>query len=187
MKTRDTEQVIAGIVEIFTNHGDEEYLGEPVTMSEHMLQAAHFAAEAGGDEDAIIAALVHDIGHFTSEHGAFTMEDTSDKFHEDAGATVLNGLFPELVVEAVRHHVAAKRYLCAVDQDYHDGLSPASVHSLTLQGGPMSASEQAAFEDNPYLDKILLVRRCDDKGKVPGLAVPPLEHYLPMMRRVLDA
>jgi len=185
MKTADTDRVVATIVDIFTRHGDEEYLGEPVTMSEHMLQAAYFAAEAGADEDAIIAALVHDIGHFTSEHGAFSMEDTSDKFHEDAGAAVLEGVFPAIVVEAVKHHVAAKRYLCAVDRDYHDGLSPASVHSLMLQGGPMSADERAAFEENPYLEQILLVRRCDDKGKVPGLAVPPLAHYLPMMRRVL--
>ena len=185
-QNHDTETVIATIVEIFSKHGDDEYLGEPVTMSEHMLQAAHFAAEAGADEDTIVAALVHDIGHFTSEHGAFSMEDTSDKFHEDAGAQVLDGVFPALVVEAVKHHVAAKRYLCAVDRDYHDGLSPASVHSLMLQGGPMSAGEQAAFEKNPYLDKILLVRRCDDKGKVSGLEVPPLYHYLPMMRRVLE-
>ena len=187
MTSQDVEQVIATIVEIFASHGDEEYLGEPVTMSEHMLQAAHFAAEAGGDEDAIIAALVHDIGHFTSEHGAFSMEDTSDKYHEDAGAEVLAGVFPEIVVDAVKHHVAAKRYLCAVDRAYHDSLSPASVHSLMLQGGPMSKAEQAAFEENPHLDQILLVRRCDDKGKVPGLAVPPLAHYLPMMRRVLEA
>ncbi|MEC8128019.1 MAG: HD domain-containing protein [Pseudomonadota bacterium] len=187
MKTDDTEQVIATIVDIFASHGDEEYLGEPVTMSEHMLQAAHFAAEAGAGEDAIIAALVHDIGHFTSEHGSFTMEDTNDKFHEDAGAQVLDGVFPEIVVEAVKHHVAAKRYLCAVDHDYRGGLSPASVHSLMLQGGPMSKAEQASFEENPHLDQILLVRRCDDKGKVPGLDVPPLDHYLPMMRRVLES
>ena len=186
MTASTAEQVIATIVDIFASHGDEEYLGEPVTMSEHMLQAAHFAAEAGAGEDAIIAALIHDIGHFTSEHGAFSMEDTSDKFHEDAGAAVLEGVFPAIVVEAVKHHVAAKRYLCAVDRDYLDALSPASVHSLMLQGGPMSADERAAFETNPHLEQILLVRRCDDRGKVPGLAVPPLEHYLPMMRRVLE-
>ena len=72
----NAEEVITTIVDIFTNQGDEEYLGEPVTISEHMLQAAHFAAEAGADEVTIVAALVHDIGHFTSEHGSFTMEDT---------------------------------------------------------------------------------------------------------------
>ena len=150
------------------------------------LQAAHFAAEAGADEITIVAALVHDIGHFTSEHGSFTMEDTKDRFHEHAGARILEGAFPPLVVEAVKNHVDAKRYLCAVDSAYHDGLSDASVHSLKLQGGPMNADERAAFEENPYLDQILLVRRCDDKGKVAGLEVPSLDHYLPMMRRVLQ-
>ena len=73
-----------------------------------------------------------------------------------------------------------------MDSAYYDGLSEASVHSLKLQGGPMNADERAAFEENPYLDQILLVRRCDDKGKVAGLEVPPLDHYLPMMRRVLQ-
>ena len=134
----------------------------------------------------IVAALVHDIGHFTSEYGSFTMEDTKDRFHEHAGARILEGAFPPLVVEAVKNHVDAKRYLCAVDSAYHDGLSDASVHSLKLQGGPMNADERATFEENPYLDQILLVRRCDDKGKVAGLEVPPLDHYLPMMRRVLQ-
>ena len=114
------------------------------------------------------------------------MEDTKDRFHEHAGARILEGEFPPLVVEAVKNHVDAKRYLCAVDSAYHDGLSDASVHSLKLQGGPMNADERAAFEENPYLDQILLVRRCDDKGKVAGLEVPPLDHYLPMMRRVLQ-
>ncbi len=114
------------------------------------------------------------------------MEDTKDRFHEHAGARILEGAFPPLVVEAVKNHVDAKRYLCAVDSAYHDGLSDASVYSLKLQGGPMNADERAAFEENPYLDQILLVRRWDDKGKVAGLEVPPLDHYLPMMRRVLQ-
>ena len=127
-----------------------------------------------------------DLDRFGQRGGAFSLEDTSDKFHEDAGAAVLEGVFPAIVVEAVKHHVAAKRYLCAVNRDYHDALSPASVHSLMLQGGPMSADERAAFETNPHLEQILLVRSCDDRGKVPGLAVPPLDHYLPMMRRVLQ-
>ena len=101
------EEVITTIVEIFTNRGYEEYLGEPVTISEHMLQAAHFAAEAGADEVSIVAALVHDIGHFTSEHGSFTMEDNKDRIHEHAGARILDGAFPPLEVEAVKNHVDA--------------------------------------------------------------------------------
>ena len=116
------------------------------------------------------------------------MEDTEDKYHEHAGASFLEGHFPQIVIDAVRHHVAAKRYLCAIDQTYHDGLSDASRHSLSLQGGPMSAGERSAFAaSTAHLDQILLVRRCDDRGKVPGLKVAPLADYLPMMRRVLTA
>jgi len=180
-----SEELITAICYIFSSHGGEEYLGEPVTMAEHMLQSAHFATEAGASETAIIAALIHDIGHFTSAHGAFTMQDTKDRYHEDAGAVLLTGSFPESVVACVKHHVAAKRYLCAVDEVYHAGLSEASKHSLTLQGGPMTTEECDAFASHPHLEEILLVRRCDDQGKIAGLEVPPLEHYLPMMRRVL--
>lgn len=179
------EALITAICDIFSHHGGEEYLGEPVTMAEHMLQSAHFAAEASADEETIIAALIHDIGHFTSTHGAFTMQDTKDRYHEDAGAVLLEGAFPDSVVACVKHHVAAKRYLCAVDAAYHAGLSEASKHSLTLQGGAMDAQECQDFANHPHLEQILLVRRCDDQGKIAGLSVPPLEHYLPMMRRVL--
>lgn len=181
------EELITAICDIFSSHGGEEYLGEPVTMAEHMLQSAHFAAEAGAGEATIIAALIHDIGHFTSDHGAFTMQDTKDRYHEDAGAILLIGAFPDMVVACVQHHVAAKRYLCAVDEAYHAELSEASKHSLRLQGGPMNAEECEAFASHPHLEEILLVRRCDDQGKIAGLAVPPLEHYLPMMRRVLKS
>ena len=84
------DTVVAFLGDIFARRGGEEYLGEAVTMAEHMLQGAHLA-EQGGEEDVIVvAALLHDIGHFTSEFGAFAMDDTHDKRHEQAGAEVLN-------------------------------------------------------------------------------------------------
>lgn len=176
--------VVDTIVDIFRRNGAEEYLGEPVTMAEHMLQTAYFTAEAGGDDDAVIAALIHDIGHFTSELGSFAMNDIMDRMHEEAGAMLLEGVFPQIVIDCVQHHVAAKRYLCAVDAAYHNGLSEASKHSLKLQGGPMDDAECKAFEAIPDFEKIILVRRCDDQGKVRGMDVPPLEDYLPMLYRV---
>ena len=177
-------EVVDTIVDIFRRNGAEEYLGEPVTMAEHMLQTAYFTAEAGGDDDAVIAALIHDIGHFTSELGSFAMNDVMDRMHEDAGAMLLEGVFPQIVVDCVKYHVAAKRYLCAVDAAYHSGLSDASKHSLKLQGGPMDDAECKAFEAIPDFEKIILVRRCDDQGKVRGMDVPPLEDYLPMLYQV---
>ena len=144
-------EVVDTIVDIFRRNGAEEYLGEPVTMAEHMLQTAYFTAEAGGDDDAVIAALIHDIGHFTSELGSFAMNDIMDRMHEEAGAMLLEGVFPQIVIDCVQHHVAAKRYLCAVDAAYHNGLSDASKHSLKLQGGPMDDAECKAFEAIPIL------------------------------------
>ncbi|MEM7635927.1 MAG: HD domain-containing protein [Pseudomonadota bacterium] len=183
--TRET--VVGFLADIFERRGGEEYLGEPVTMAEHMLQGARLAEQAGESEVIIVAALLHDIGHFTSEFGMFSMADTQDRFHEEAGASVLAGFFPSVVTDCVRYHVAAKRYLCAVDPDYFDKLSEASVHSLNLQGGPMQASEVEAFERNPNLDDIIKVRHFDDAGKQPDMEIPGFSHYAPMVQQVVDA
>ncbi len=179
--------IVALLGDIFERRGGEEYLGEPVTMAEHMLQGAHFAEQRGEREEIIVAALLHDIGHFTSEFGSFTMDDTEDRYHEDAGAQLLERFFPSLVVDCVRYHVLAKRYLCAVNAQYLGRLSEASQHSLKLQGGPLKTDEVAAFETNPNLQDIVSVRLLDDEGKVPGLKTPGFAHYAPMVQRVVDA
>lgn len=181
------ETIVPFLADIFARRGGEEYLGEPVTMAEHMLQAAHFASRAGEPEEVVVAALLHDIGHFTSEFGTFSMADTEDRHHEEAGAEVLARFFPPIVLDCVRGHVAAKRYLCATDPSYFNALSDASVHSLNLQGGPMGAAEAAAFARQPNLDAVLRVRRYDDRGKEAGLGVAPFADYAPMVQRVVDA
>lgn len=183
--TRET--IVGFLADIFARRGGEEYLGEPVTMAEHMLQGAHLAEQGDESEAIITAALLHDIGHFTSEFGMFSMDDTKDRYHEEAGASVLAGFFPSVVIDCVRHHVAAKRYLCAVDADYFDKLSEASVHSLNLQGGPMEASEVEVFERNPNLADIVKVRHFDDAGKLPDMEIPGFSHFAPMVQRVVDA
>ncbi|RKF16792.1 HD domain-containing protein [Roseovarius spongiae] len=182
--TRQT--IVPFLADIFERRGGEEYLGEPVTMAQHMLQGATLAEEAGRDEVIVVAALLHDIGHFTSEFGMFRMDDTEDRHHEDAGAAVLEGFFPRLVIDCVRHHVAAKRYLCATRPDYFARLSEASVHSLNLQGGPMSADEVAEFEQNPNLKEIIAVRYLDDAGKHADMRTPDFAHFAPMVQRVVD-
>lgn len=179
------ESTLSRIRTIFIDHGSQDYLGEDVTMAEHMLQSAHQAEAMGADRLTIVGALLHDIGHFTSVFGTFTMEDTEDRYHEDAGAKMLAEVFPEEVVACVEHHVAAKRYLCATDPDYYEGLSSASRHSLSLQGGAMDEDEITEFAKNPHLERILTVRRCDDGGKVAGQDTPPLEYFMPMVEGVL--
>ena len=181
------DTIVAFLADIFERRGAEEYLGEPVTIAEHMLQAATLAERGGQDEAIIVAALLHDIGHFTSEFGTFSMEDTEDRHHEDAGAEVLGRFFPPVVTDCVRHHVAAKRYLCATRPEYLDRLSEASVHSLNLQGGPMSAEEIAEFERNPNLKSIVQVRYLDDAGKRSDMPTPPFVHFIPMIQRLVDA
>lgn len=181
------DTIVAFLGDIFERRGGEEYLGEPVTMAEHMLQGAFLAEQQGEAEPIVAAALLHDIGHFTSEFGTFSMQDTHDRHHEDAGAEVLERFFPKLVVDCVRLHVAAKRYICATDPRYFSELSAASIHSLKLQGGPMSADEVGEFEKNPNIAEIVKVRRLDDAGKIAGMKTPGFQHYAPLLQRVVDA
>lgn len=184
--TLSSSNIVAFLEDIFTRRGGEEYLGEPVTMAEHMLQAATLAEQNGESELIIVAALLHDIGHFTSEFGTFSMNDTEDKYHEDAGARVLANFFPPLVVDCVKYHVAAKRYLCAARPEYFNQLSEASVHSLMLQGGPMDAAEVKAFESKSDLSEIIAVRLLDDAGKYADMKTPSFSYFAPMVQRTVD-
>ena len=179
--------IVDFIGSIFEKRGDEEYLGEPVTMGQHMLQGATMAEKSRESDEIIIGTLLHDIGHFTSEFGTFSMEDTEDRYHEDAGAAVLEQFFPKVITDCCRHHVAAKRYLCATDPEYFQKLSTASVHSLNLQGGPMSEAELKDFEKNPNLKKILKVRLYDDAGKIPDMITPSFWHFAPLVQKMVDS
>lgn len=182
----NSANVVDFIGDIIERRGAESYLGEAVTMSEHMLQGAQLAEQAGADEEIIAAALLHDIGHYTNEFPEDAQERGIDNHHDEAGARVLERFFPAIVTDCVRHHVAAKRYLCATDPDYFGKLSEASVLTLGLQGGPMSKAEVAEFSANPNLDAIIQVRYWDDEGKVAGHNTPPFSHYAPMLQRVVD-
>jgi predicted HD phosphohydrolase len=180
------DNIVDFLGDIFTRRGNEEYLGEPVTMAQHMLQGAKLAEQANEDEVVVAAALLHDIGHFTSEFGSFSMQDTEDKWHEVAGAELLEPFFPPLLIDCIRYHVAAKRYLCAVNPDFFNQLSEASVHSLKLQGGKMSEDEIAQFSANDNLEAIVRVRLYDDAGKDPQLVTRRFEEYTPLLQRVVD-
>jgi [1-hydroxy-2-(trimethylamino)ethyl]phosphonate dioxygenase len=184
--TLTPDTIVDFLGSIFDRRGGEEYLGEPVTMGEHMLQGATIAEQNGQPEEIIVAALLHDIGHFTSEFGTFTMDDTEDRHHEDAGGEVLERFFPTVITDCVRYHVAAKRYLCATRPEYLSLLSEASVHSLNLQGGPMQPAEVAAFDSNPNLEKIVAVRYLDDAGKHPQMETPDFWHFAPMVQRMVN-
>ena len=183
----DKSNIVAFIADIFERRGAESYLGEPVTMSQHMLQGAVLAEQEGAPDELVAAALLHDIGHYTSEFGPYSPDDTEDNHHDEAGAKVLEHFFPPVIVECVRLHVAAKRYLCATDPSYWNKLSVASRHTLELQGGPMNAEEVADFERNPFHRQAVRVRLWDEGGKDPAMATPDFRHYMPLLQRVVDS
>jgi gamma-butyrobetaine dioxygenase len=179
-----TTAIIDTIFERFTAFGVSAYAGEPVTLQDHMLQTAAAAERDGASDDVVAAALLHDYGHLiAADEGA--AERGVDTQHEELGFAYLADHFPAEVVEPVRLHVAAKRYLCAVDTAYLDILSPASRRSLALQGGPMSELEVEAFRMSDHAQQACLLRRYDDAAKEPGGETPPLAHYRAVLERVL--
>jgi phosphonate degradation associated HDIG domain protein len=175
------------ITALFERRGAGSYFGEPVSMLEHGLQAAHFARSDGAPPALIVAALLHDVGHLLEDVPDDIDDWRVDARHEEVGARWLSRHFGPEVWEPVALHVAAKRYLCAVDPGYFARLSPASVHTLKLQGGPMAVAELAAFEARRFYREAVRVRRWDDRGKVADLRAPGLEHYLDLVEVVRGA
>ena len=177
--------IVDTIFDEFRKHGDAIYLGEPVTLTEHMLQTAYAAEQDGADPLLIAAALLHDYGHLIHDLREDSAEHGVDTQHEEVGAAFLSRYFVPAAVEPTRLHVAAKRYLCAIDPDYFAALSPASVLSLGLQGGPLTEAEVKEYEALPFAQEAARLRRYDDLGKTPGAQTPDLEYYGPYLEAAL--
>ena len=161
--------------------GGSAYFGEPVTVLEHSLQAAWFIKKGGGAEMLVAAALLHDLGHLMHSEGEDAAQRGLDTRHEALAVAALAGHLPAAVLDPIHMHVAAKRYLCFAEPRYLAALSPASVESLALQGGPMTAPEADEFLASPHALDAVRLRRADDAAKVQGLAVPGLEAYRPLV------
>lgn len=172
-----TGKIVDEIVALFEQRGGEAYFGEAVSQRAHALQSAHLAVTEGADNALVVAALLHDIGHLVHGLGEDIAQRGVDARHEVVGESWLSRHFGPEVTEPVRLHVAAKRYLCATDADYQAQLSPASLQSLMLQGGPMSAAEVADFDRNPHAAAAVRLRHWDDLAKIVGLEVPGVESY----------
>lgn len=171
---RPATQAVLGL---FLRAGCSQYGGESVSQIEHALQTAAQAEAAGVAPTLIAAALLHDLGHLLHDLPDDAPDRGVDDRHEWLGARWLTERFTTAVVEPVRLHVAAKRYLCAVDPLYLSQLSEPSLTSLKLQGGVMSAAEVQAFEATPFAAEAVQLRRWDEAAKQPGLATPPIEHF----------
>lgn len=169
------------ILELFGEHGDHTY-DESVSMAEHMLQAAARAEDAGASNDLVLAALLHDIGHLLlAEQSKTNAERThrdTDLRHETVALEFLAPHVPLAVVDPIALHVEAKRYLCTVEPDYFARLSPASVHTLSLQGGRLSDTAVASFERKHGWRDAVKIRRFDDEAKVVGALTPTIDEYV---------
>lgn len=163
-------QAVGELFALCRQQAEADYIGEAVSQLEHMVQAAELARDEGADEELILAAFCHDVGHFCAPLTADNrMGELGRQGHERVGAHWLRGLgFPTRLCDLVAGHVAAKRYLCAREPGYLAGLSLASRQTLDWQGGPMSEAEASAFESNPLCADILRLRRWDEAAKVPG-------------------
>lgn len=171
--------------DIYENGGGQLYDAEAVTQLEHALQSAAQAEKSGAAPHLIVAALLHDIGHLLSGDEKGAAERGEDARHESCGAAFLSRWFKAEVVDAIRHHVAAKRYLVATEPDYAGILSPASVRSLELQGGAFSRDEAEAWRRQPGAGDAVNLRRWDDAAKDVDAVVPGFEAYQGHIESVL--
>ena len=173
------------VLTLYRRWGAEHY-DEAVSQTDHALQTAACALAEGSSDELVAAALLHDVGHLLEleQRKGRGELPTQDRSHESVGARWLAGLFGPTVTGPIALHVRAKRYRCAVDPAYREALSAGSTRSLELQGGPSDADEVASFESNPGFRDAVLLRTWDDRGKVEGLEVPPLEHHRPLLERL---
>ena len=176
MKDQQAALVADEIISLYHHHGGEEYAGEKVSQLEHMVQSAQMAAQNGLDEDMVLAAFLHDIGHIcVSAFPHNSMDGFGIIDHEKLGENYLRKRgFSERVAKLVGSHVEAKRYLTFRYPEYYNGLSEASRKTLEYQGGRMTKEEAESFEKDPLFEQMIAMRKIDEQAKVPGL---PLAHW----------
>jgi len=172
---------ISDICVLFARKGGRLYDGEPVTQLEHALQTASRAEAAGASPAVIAAALLHDLGHMVNDQGDTPTLRGVDDLHQFAALPFLRNTFGDDVLEPIKLHVDAKRYLCATRAGYYDALSADSKRSLKLQGGIHSDDEAAAFIATPYAADAVNVRLWDDLAKIAGASAPPLARYVTIL------
>ncbi|MEP7156712.1 MAG: phosphonate degradation HD-domain oxygenase [Betaproteobacteria bacterium] len=167
----------------FSVHGARQYSGEPVTQLEHALQTAWLAEQADADDELVTACLLHDLGHMLNDQGETPSLRGVDDVHQYFALPFLRGLFPDRVLNAIKYHVDAKRYLCQVDRGYWAALSDDSKRSLRLQGGIYQPEECLVFIQQDGAVDAVNLRKWDDFAKQPSLLTPTLEHFLQRAER----
>jgi len=171
---------------LLENRGHRQYGMEAISQLEHALQCANLAEQAGESTETIVASLLHDLGHLLAAErdGKDEHDIENDDLHQFIALPFLRALFPDAVLEPIRLHVDAKRYLCLIDPAYWADLSPASKHSLELQGGVFSEAEAERFIAQPFAAEAVRLRRYDDLAKIKNKPVPGLAHYAQHLQQV---
>lgn len=188
---RTPAESVDEVLALYERWGHDHY-DEVVSQLDHATQTAALAVRDGAPDELVAAALLHDVGHLLDLDAAgpagarSALAGGGDLHHEASGARYLAALFPPAVTRPVALHVVAKRYRCAVDPAYLDGLSDGSRASLAVQGGPFGTAEADAFAARPGAPEAIALRGWDDEGKVDGLATPGLDHYRPLLERVAN-
>ena len=183
----NAEQVVAEVFGLYEQHGAADYIGEPVSQIEHMSQAAQLAMAEGFDDEVVLAAFFHDIGHICGQ-GEENMGGYGVVSHERLGADYLRRAgFSERLAKLVEYHVQAKRYLTFSQPDYYARLSEASRRTLGYQGGVMTADEARVFEQDPLCAVSLRLRHWDEQAKAMHVPLLDLEVLKAKARQVLAA
>jgi phosphonate degradation associated HDIG domain protein len=166
------------VFSLYERRGGEDYIGEPVSQLEHMLQAGDLAFRAGYDDEVVLAAFFHDIGHLIDEDHLDSMDGFGVVDHEGVGAQyLLDRGFSARIAILVKSHVEAKRYLTYRQPEYLAKLSPASQQTLLFQGGMMNEEEAVAFEQDPYFDLKVKMRLWDDEAKLTDITLLELNFF----------
>jgi phosphonate degradation associated HDIG domain protein len=170
------------IVNLYRTEGAARYGMEGINQEQHAFQCALLAEQAGSPPELVAAALLHDLGHLLCEENPEVQ--CKDGLHEYRALPFLRGEYPDAVLQPIRLHVAAKRFLCVMDATYWDTLSAASRRSLELQGGPLNRQEMDRFLAEPHAMEAVALRRWDDLAKCATVETPGWEHYRPLLERV---
>ena len=175
------------IENLFEARGGEQYSGEPVTQLQHALQTAALGEAEGATDALVTAALLHDLGHLLHDLGDTPSTRGVDDVHQYRALPFLRGLFDDEVLNAIKLHDDAKRYLCATRPGYHDSLSADSQRSLILQGGIFSYREAENFIAQPGAEAAVSLRLWDDQAKDAEKITPPLTHFMQRARRCVKS
>ncbi|KAK3083708.1 hypothetical protein FSP39_001812 [Pinctada imbricata] len=184
--------VVSEVISLYERHGDDDYLGESVSKTQHSIQCALLAEEEGYGDEVILGAFLHDIGHLIgADQGLDRMVTDGVNLgannHDVIGGEFLRQRgFPKLVCDLVQGHVQAKRYLVWKNRSYRENLSAASKMTLEHQGGPMTDNEAEVFEHSEMFDLIIKMRTWDERGKDVSIRDVSLDKYKTLCRKVLN-